>query len=729
MTENDNLPWFRRTYRWGQTNLTELDPSRYDSQWWREHWRRTRVQGVIINAGGIVAFYPSKFPLHHRAEHLGDRDLYGEINALAREEGLVVLARMDSNRADERFFNEHPDWFTRDANGDPYMAGPFYVSCVHGPYYDQFLPDVLKEIIDRYQPDGFADNSWSGLTRDKICYCNNCSDSFHRAHSKSLPQRVDWDDPVYRNWIQWNYQRRLEIWELNNKVTKEAGGDHCLWIGMNSGSLLQQSQRFRDYKGICERSEIVLLDSQTRLSSSGFQINGDMGKLVHGLIGWDRLIPESMAMYQSREPTFRLSSRPAPEARMWAVEGFAGTIQPWWHHISAYHEDRRQYRTAESLFRWHETNERYLVDRRPIATVGIVWSQQNIDFYGRDEAEARTVVPYQGFMQALIRARIPYIPIHADHIEREADKISALVLPNVGALSEDQCQTVRRFVNGGGGLVATGESSRYDELGNRRDDFALADLFGAHASGKHIGSLVPPTQDWEEYSQHSYLRIVASLRSGVYGPVSGGVQDSMGIRHPALSGFEETDVLPFGGRLEVVTVDESRIVPLTFIPPFPIFPPETSWMREPESAEAALILNEEAGGRVAYLPASVDYCFGRYNLPDHGDLLANLVRWASSDRIPIKVKGVGLIDCHLYQQDGRVVLHLVNLTSAGTWRTPVHELIPVGPYQVEIQLPEGIKGDSIKFLVAEREVAASTESGWSKFEIPSVLDHEVCVIS
>ena len=112
MTEQDTRPWYKRTYRWGQTNLTELDPARYDSEWWREHWRRTRVQGVIINAGGIVAFYPSKFSRQHRAEFLGERDLYGEINALAREDGLAVLARMDSNRADDKFFKEHPDWFT-----------------------------------------------------------------------------------------------------------------------------------------------------------------------------------------------------------------------------------------------------------------------------------------------------------------------------------------------------------------------------------------------------------------------------------------------------------------------------------------------------------------------------------------------------------------------------------------------------------------------------------------
>ena len=53
-------PWYRRTLRWGQTNITEIDPAAYDIAWWREHWKRTRVQGVIINAGGIFAYYPSR---------------------------------------------------------------------------------------------------------------------------------------------------------------------------------------------------------------------------------------------------------------------------------------------------------------------------------------------------------------------------------------------------------------------------------------------------------------------------------------------------------------------------------------------------------------------------------------------------------------------------------------------------------------------------------------------
>src|SRR5271157_4810962 len=100
----DPEPWYRRALRWGQTNITEHDPPAYDIPWWREYWKRTALDGVIVNAGGIVAYYPSKFPLHHRAEFLNGRDLYGELAQAAHDDGLAVLARMDSNRTSEDFF-------------------------------------------------------------------------------------------------------------------------------------------------------------------------------------------------------------------------------------------------------------------------------------------------------------------------------------------------------------------------------------------------------------------------------------------------------------------------------------------------------------------------------------------------------------------------------------------------------------------------------------------------
>jgi hypothetical protein len=721
-------PWYRRTYRWAQTNITEIDPTRYDIAWWRQHWKRTQVQGVIINAGGIFAYYPSKFPLHYRPPTLGDRDLYGELARAAHDDGLVVLARMDSNRAHEAFYQAHPDWFAVDAAGKPYRAGDLYVSCINSPYYEEYLPEVLREIIERSHPEGITDNSWSGLDRGSICHCQHCARRFRERtgaetqNVASLPKGHDWNDPAFREWIQWSYARRLEIWDQNNRVTRAAGGPDCLWLGMNSGSISGQSRSFRDYKEICARSEIVMLDHQSRGDADGFQHNALTGKLIHGLLGWDKVIPESMPMYQMGRPTFRLASKPEPEARMWMLAGFAGGIQPWWHHVSAYHEDRRMYRTAEPILRWHKANEQYLINRRPIASVGVVWSQRNTDFYGRDNPEELVDQPWRGFTQALIRARIPYVPVHVDHIEQEGPNLAVLILPNLVAMSDEQVAAVRRFVERGGALIASGQISLCNEWGDPRPDFALADFLGVTG-----GKLRRDGGDRRvSETRHTYLRLTPELRGRVYGPKAGDEPPITAERHPVLAGFNETDILPFGGMLDPLTVNEKAKVLLTFIPSFPMYPPETAWMRESRTNIPGLVLNET--NRVAYLPADIDRRFATDNLPDHGNLLANLVRWAARDNLPLEVTGRGLIDCELYQQPGRVILHLVNLTSAGTWRAPVHELIPVGPLQVRVRLPQGVQPKRMKMLVCGEKRAAAVKKGWVQFEVKSVLDHEVVVL-
>ncbi len=442
---------------------------------------------------------------------------------------------------------------------------------------------------------------------------------------------------------------------------------------MNSGSITGQCNSFRDYKEICARAEIIMLDHQSRTDATGFQHNGATGKLIHGLLGWDKLIPDSMAMYQMGRPTFRLASKPEPEARMWMLDGFAGGLQPWWHHIAAYHEDRRMYRTAEPICRWHKANEEFLVNRRPVATVGVLWSQTNTDFYGQDSAEELVELPLRGITQALVRARIPYLPVQADHVDRDGPSLSLLILPNLATMSESQVAAVRRFVGRGGGLIATGESSLCDPWGDRREDFALADLFGAHVI--KLQSQTPETARRKRLGEthHTYLRLTPELRSRVYGPELGDEPAIAGQRHPILRGFDETDILAFGGELEPLAVDDEATVLMTFIPSFPIYPPETAWMRQPRTNIPGLIVRELSGetplarsgsgaggeggspgnrGRVAFLPADLDRRFARDNLPDHGNLLANLVRWAAKDDVPLAVDGPGLIDCHLYTQPG-----------------------------------------------------------------------------
>ena len=731
------LPWYRRAYRWGQTNITEKDPQRYDIRWWRDYWKRTETQALVINAGGIVAYYPSRFPLHHRAEFLGGRDLFGELTAAAHADGLFVMARMDSNRTAEDFFQARPDWFTRDRSGQPYRAADKYIACINSPYYDDYLPSVLREIVERSHPDGFTDNSWAGLGRDSICYCANCVRAFRAVTGAALPAAADWDDRIYRQWIMWSYARRLEVWELNNRVTRAAGGPDCIWSGMNSGSVTAQARSFRDLREICRRADIMMLDHQHRDDDTGFQQNGDTGKRVHALLGWDKLAPESMAMYQSGPGYYRVASKPAPEARMWMIAGIAGGIQPWWHFVGAYHDDRRMYQTPGPVMTWCKNHEPYLIDRTPVAGVGLVWSQRNTDFFGRDAAAERVDAPYTGFMHALVRARIPYLPVHVDDIEAQAGTLQVLILPNLGALSDAQAAAIRGFVQKGGSLIATGVTGLYDEWGDGREDFALAEVFGC----RHIGG-APSLREPAPRSGgaegagafapapagHTYLRLSPELRAGVDGPHAGDEPPIAGRRHPVLRGFDETDILPFGGTLTAVRPDPGTVVPLTLVPAFPTYPPETAWMRQPKTDIPGLVLSDHGTSRIAYLPADIDRRYAKEHLPDHAALLANVVRWAAGTDVPLVVDGPGLVDCHLYAQPGRMILHLVNLTSEATWRAPLEELIRMGPFTVQVRIPAETRRPAARLLVAGGERPVVVENGMARFGTDAILDHEVVVI-
>src|SRR4029078_5731243 len=109
--------------------------------------------------------------------------------------------------------------------------------------------------------------------------------------------------------------------------------------------------------------------------------------------------------------------------------------------------------------------------------------------------------------------------------------------------------------------------------------------------------------------------------------------------------------------LELTPLPAGLRVLMTFIPAFPAFPPETAWMRQPRTDIPGLILNDAGNRRVAFLPADIDRRFAIDNLADHGDLLANLIRWAAAGTIPLQGDGPGLLNCELYRQPGRVVAH------------------------------------------------------------------------
>src|SRR5256884_4048245 len=80
--------------RCGQLNFNERDPLTLDVAAWIDYWASLRVNALLVNGGGIMAFYPTEVPYHHRSGVLGTRDLFGEMAAAAPPRRIPGVARL-----------------------------------------------------------------------------------------------------------------------------------------------------------------------------------------------------------------------------------------------------------------------------------------------------------------------------------------------------------------------------------------------------------------------------------------------------------------------------------------------------------------------------------------------------------------------------------------------------------------------------------------------------------
>src|SRR6185503_16188039 len=127
--------WFDRPMRWVQLTLVENDPGRFDPTFWLDYFQRLHADAATLSAGGIVAYYPTEVPLHHRSDWLGDSDPFGMLVAGCRSLGMHVVARTDPHAVRDDVRIAHPDWISTTRDGAPlkHWANPdLWVTCALG---------------------------------------------------------------------------------------------------------------------------------------------------------------------------------------------------------------------------------------------------------------------------------------------------------------------------------------------------------------------------------------------------------------------------------------------------------------------------------------------------------------------------------------------------------------------------------------------------------------------
>jgi hypothetical protein len=189
--------WIKEPLRWLQNNLREPDGAA-DPRRVAEEAARFGANVLHINAGGIVAFYPTRLDFHYPSPSMKG-DLLGGVVREAHARGIRVVARFDLSKTPKPVYDAHPEWFFRMANGEPVVFSGLYSTCINGGWYRGHAMKILAEALERYELDGLFFNMFGNQSTDYAgrqvghCHCDACKTRFRARYGRDLPREPDAD--------------------------------------------------------------------------------------------------------------------------------------------------------------------------------------------------------------------------------------------------------------------------------------------------------------------------------------------------------------------------------------------------------------------------------------------------------------------------------------------------------------------------------------------------------
>ena len=691
--------WYDRPMRWAQLSFVEDDPGNYSQDFWIDYFKKVHADAALLDAGGCIAFYPTEVPLHYRSKWLGNRDSFGDLAAACRELGMNVVARTDSHACHQDVYDAHPDWIAVDENGNKrrhWADKDFWVTCALGPYNFEFMTTVHREIMTKYMPDSIFTNRWSG---SGMCYCEHCLKNFREFSGLDLPRSRDPKDPARLKYMEWHPQRLFELCRVWDSAIKEINPNASYLANAGGGAMSELNM-----KTFAQLAPMAIADRQSRRGLMAPWAAGMSAKEYRATMGMKPLAGLTCVGIDDNN-RWKDSVTNGEEIRMWLVDGIAQNYHPTFTKFNAKPYDMRWFGPVEQVFNWHYANEKYLRNEKSLARVGLVYSQQTGAHYGFPDTRAKVEDAILGMYEALIEARIPFEMVHDQLLDSEhIGQFRTLILPNIACLSDAQCEQISTFVTNGGSIVATLETSLYNEAGARRSDFGLASLFGASFAGQVEGPML-----------NSYLNLQ---------------KDPSGKIHPLLAGLGDTTRIINGThQVHVTAAGDSLPAPLRIEPTYPDLPMEAVYPRANAAHDPGVYLREVGKGRVVYFPANIDRTFWDVLAGDHAILLRNAVLWATNEPGPLEVEGKGVLDVAVWSQKDSVTAHLVNLTNPMMLKGPIREVIPISRQTVRIRLPkDGRRVSKARLLVAGSEVPFRVEGDAIVVQVPTIELHEVVAL-
>jgi hypothetical protein len=631
--------WLTETVRCVQTNLREtdagLDPERLIAQ-----LRDLGANTILFNAGGIVAWYPTRIKYHRLNPYLRG-DLLGELVECAHEAGVRVIGRLDLSKCPQPALDERPEWFYLSPKGERVDYNGQYHTCICGGYYREQGGAVLREILENYPLDSVFFNMFGFQTYDYsgnyhgICHCDGCREQFRAETGLELPASENAAGPGLAEYYAFRDRRVAATAQFMHDVVKEFGDHLAISTWMFHPAV-----------------EIIRMESNRSLHTGGREFHHLHGAWAVNRVRttWDDRTINCCANHFFDIP-YRFASEPAglTAARIAGNLAQGGNLD--FYVLGTLDQpDEEGFAPIREVYHHQEQHAGLYSDLRSLARVLLVEDRMH--------GEA-----FRGFYTALAHEHFPFDVLAAGELDRWAaeerlGRYCAVVLPDQPALPPETAAALDSYVEAGGRLLAAGRTGfeadgrsfapggcALASLGLGRVDGALKDSRATYCmlDGEDGLEALPQTRAFFVHGPFAQgeardgARALYPVQRGLYGPPE------------KVQWWDDPADSPVSGEYGAFHVVHGRGETICF--PFDL---GALYWRYQESAHRALVGHwirafldgGEGRPHVGVHGAPLGVQLSAHRVGDTGDVLVHLVNYTGCQRshfeMPIPVSGIML---------------------------------------------------------------------------------------
>lgn len=625
---------------------------------WQTEWVRFDVKKIVrqmvegridvLDWGVPENWYPvdGGFSKRHPALMRLDYDPFQELVAECHRHGKKILFYLATNAVGDGqfdYFNNHKEvlrWQGVNIRDDENVPTHFRL-CLENPGFLNPFFETVRLLARTYEFDGLVvDGPWAdehifrpGGVKDGRFTCRFCRTSYARFAGRARVPTEDWNDLAWHRLRAW---RSHYVGAFHCRLTSLVKRiDERLFLAVNNVAMPNQSRMDpNEVKGA-----IRLIQMET--SQDGLALLEPAMKMK---LGWALTDKTPGNYHKSADLQHYGLADAEPSYTDVATLAYSGLMHGAWLGFHSSMDQRAEphplrTRVYQRVGREIAGKKNWLTHSEPVPHVGIVYSSVTRERY----AGANNVLfrhAFHGAERLVVESHVysGYVldrQLRADFLKR----FGCLILPNVACLSAAAIAAIRAYVRAGGGLIATAETSLYDENERFRGDFGLADVFGAHFAGANprARTMLATEPNWKKYPYR--------LRP-----------------HPITAGFGPADLgltwLPY---FSITRADDRETLAT-----WPTLEENTIWpvnggrYIKAETNEPCMVAGQFGRGRVVYISGDFTSFYVSHSMHDLRRLFGRMLEWAAP--APVRVVAPKCVEMSVVRQPGRrhLIVHLLN---------------------------------------------------------------------